>query len=124
MARDMDRIWMFHQLPAWHQCVLRSMLNATFPGQEELRMQILASHFRIVDKNQSLSILPDDGSAAPVVKTIPVEASAADEDGVPIQLLLFTRHGFAYMLEIIRADGQPVKQMPQSDEFVVMVLGT
>ena len=113
----------FHELSEWHRKILSLLLDAQFPGQQELKAQILASRFTVIDKNQSLEIFPKTALAAPVVKTIPVEASTYDEDGVPIQSLLFTRHGMAYMLEIIRADGEQVKCLPPAVAFSVTVLG-
>jgi YD repeat-containing protein len=112
----------FQELSEWHRGILSRLLDAPFPGQPELKTQVLTSRFRIIDNNQSLEIFPTSAVAAPVVKTIPVEASAPDEDGVPIQSLLFTRHGLAYMLEILRADGKQVKRLPSAPAFNVTVL--
>ena len=103
--------------------MLNRLLEESFPGHQELKAQILTSHFGIIDDNHSLEIIPTNSDAAPVVKTVPVEASAADEDGMPIESLLFTRHGLAYMLEILRADGGRVKCLPPVTAFNVMVLG-
>lgn len=115
--------WAFQDLPMWHQEMLTRLLEAPFPGQQELKAQVLNSRFRIIDNNQSLEIIPTSSDPAPVVKTIPVEALAADEEGVPIQSLLFVRHGLAYMLEIIRADGEQVRLLPPARAFNVTVLG-
>lgn len=121
--KDTGTNYAFQELSEWHRGMLCQLLDAPFPGQAELKTQILASRFRVIDKNQSLEIFPTSAVAAPVVKTIPVEASARDADGVPIQSLLFTRHGLAYMLEILRADGEQVKRLPSAPAFNVSVLG-
>lgn len=113
----------FQELPIWHQEMLFCLLNASFPGQPELKAQVLTARFAVIDKNQNLEIFPANSVAAPVVKTIPVWAYAADEDGVPIEPLLFTRHGLAYMLEVLRADGQQIKRLPPASAFSVTVLG-
>jgi len=103
--------------------MLTRLLNASFPGQQELKSQVLDSRFRVIDGNQSLEIFPTSSIAAPVAKRIPVEAYAADEDGMQIQLLLFTRQGLAYMLEVLRGDGEQVKRLPPASAFNVTVLG-
>ena len=113
----------FQELSVWHQEMLSRLLDTSFPGQPELKAQVLTSRFGVIDKNQSLEIFPTNSVVPPVVKTIPVEAYASDEDGVHIESLLFTRHGLAYMLEILRADGKQIKQLPPATAFNVMVLG-
>jgi hypothetical protein len=112
----------FQELSEWHRTMLSRLLDASFPGQQELRAQVFASHFQAIDQNQSLKISPRADLSAPVVKTIPVEAWASGEDGIPIQALLFTRHGLAYMLEILRADGGLIKRLPPASAFDVTVL--
>lgn len=87
-----------------------------------MKAQLEAAEFEIIDSNQSVAIFPPETQSAPVTKTVPVEAHAADVDGVPIELLLFTRKGGAYMLEVLRADGNKVQALPAADEFHVMVL--
>lgn len=113
----------FHELSEWHREVLSRLLNAPFSGQPELKAQVLAARFRVIDDNQSLEIIPTSSVPAPIIKTVPVWVSAADEDGVPIELLLFTRHGSAYMLEVLRADGEQVKRLPPGISLKIMVLG-
>ena len=115
----------FRELSNWHQAMLIRLLDAPFPGQKELKTQVLDGRFRVLDENLSLEIRSNCSTVAPapVVKTIPVEAGALDVDEVPIQVLLFTRHGLAYMLEILRPDGNQVKSMPPPNVFEVMVLG-
>jgi hypothetical protein len=112
----------FQELPDWHQKMLSRLLGAAFQGQQELRTQILTARFTTMENGQSLEISPVNTEPAPVVKTIPVEASALDEDGVPIQALLFTGHGLAYMLDVFRADGDPIRRLPPPSAFEVMVL--
>jgi hypothetical protein len=112
----------FHELPVWNRELLSRLLNADFPGQQELKSQISTATYKIIDANQSLSISPTKSVPGQFAKTIPVEASGSDQDGVLIQTLLFTRQGFAYMLEVLREDGNPVKCLPPASEFSVTVL--
>ena len=82
-----DKFTTFKELSEWHQSIMRRLLDASFPGQQGLKTQLLGSRFRLIDANQSLEITSESGIAAPVIKTIPVEAVASDEDGTPIQLV-------------------------------------
>jgi hypothetical protein len=122
--REANEFKTFQELSVWHRDLLCRLLNVSFPGQQELKSQIMASHFRVIDANQSLEISPMSNIAAPVVKTVPVEGLASDKDGVPIQALLFTRRGAAYMLEILRGDGDSVKTLPPASAFDIIVLAT
>jgi hypothetical protein len=112
----------FNNLPAWHQKMISCLLNVSFPGNPEISRQLKTAEFEVIDANRSLRICPSILVNAPVEKTIPVEASALDTDGIPIEVLLFTRRGVVNMLEILRGDGRTVKEMPSVDQFKVMVL--
>lgn len=46
-----------------------------------------------------------------------VDAVANDEDGVPIMALLFHVNGRLRELEIVRADGLPLRKMPAAGDF-------
>jgi hypothetical protein len=109
----------FSELPAWHRELLTKLLESPFPGNTELMGQVFASNFSIVDDNQSLKIVCSACTPASVRKTIPVEARALDSDGVPIESLLFTREGLAYLLENRRLDGELIKDMPPVKAFNV-----
>src|ERR1041385_4395678 len=102
----------FKTLPDWHKQMLLLLLSASFPGKEELHMQIDSAKFEIIDKNGSLKIVPRSFIKAPLEKTIPVEAWANDQDGILIQVMLFASFGFANMLEVLREDSEPVIKLP------------
>jgi hypothetical protein len=112
----------FEEIPPWHREILAKLLRADFPGKAEITQQINTARFRIIDANQSLGISALDSLVAPVVKTIPVEAYATDQDGALVQIMLFTRGGRAYMLEILREDGNSVREFPLIEKFTVLVL--
>src|SRR4051794_25945389 len=118
-----DSSCVFEELSEWHRAILSRLLDASFPGQQELKPQVLSAHFRVIDANQSLEISPRSNTPASVARTVPVEAFATDEDGTAIQALLFTKHGMAYMLEVLRGDGEPVQRLPPASAFGIMVLG-
>jgi hypothetical protein len=76
----------------------------------------------LICQNQSLEILAPPDRAAPVVKTVPVEGWAEDQEGVWIQSPLFTRNGLAYLFDDLRGDGVPIVQPPPAEAFAVLVL--
>lgn len=115
---------LFEELSAWHQNMISCLLKHSFPGIQEISHQIESASFEIIDKNKSLGVFPSISIAAPVIKTIPIEARAVDTDGVPIEVLLFTRKGFVCMLEILRGDGEKVENLPEVDQFEVILLGS
>src|SRR4051812_36941694 len=86
------------QLPRWHQEMLIRLLDTPFPGQKELKSQVLSSLFTTINE-RSIEIFPTVSTPAPVVKTVPVEAVAYVKDE-PISALLYTSKGFAYLFEI------------------------
>lgn len=113
----------FKNLPSWYKEIFDLILNAEFSGKNEIKRQVLSSKFKIIDVNGSMSILPSRKEKAPILKTIPVEAYAQDQDGIEIQVLLFTERRIVYMLEISRVDSERVIELPPANKFEVMVLG-
>ena len=93
-----------------------------FPGKAEIKEQLFSAQYEVIDTNGTLDICPIKIEKAPVVKTIPVEAEGEDLDGIPISVLLFTRDGLVYMLEVLRMDGEKVKQLPEASTFELIVL--
>ena len=119
----MSELRKFSELSEWHQNLLHRLLDADFPGRPQLVDQLTSAEFRVVDNNGSLSISPTNKiPAADLKKRIPVEAYADDCDEIPVHALLFTSQGFAYLLELLRGDGNPIKRMPPVDSFEIMVL--
>ena len=112
----------FEELSSWHREILAKLVRVDFPGKAEVTLQLHTATFNIIDANQSLGISTLGSLDAPVVKRIPVEAYATDKDGVLVQVLLFSRTGRAYMLEILREDGKPVRELPAIERFTVLVL--
>jgi hypothetical protein len=58
---------------------------------------------------------------APVTQRVPVYATALDADGVPIELLLHVVDGLVQELEVVEADGSPIKRPPQAADLHVTV---
>ena len=58
---------------------------------------------------------------AEVSQRVPVEARAYDEDCVPIEALLHVVDGQLNELELVKADGTPIKHFPEPHDFKVTV---
>lgn len=112
-------------LPEWHQDMFNALFSIDFKGKKEVIEQIKSADFDIIDSNKSLEIQPKKEIKANVEKTVPVEAWGMDSDNIEIQVLLFVSlvDKRAYMLQILRVDGEDVKNLPDVDKFEIIVLG-
>jgi hypothetical protein len=105
------------------RALMQRLLAADFPGKEEIAKQLAGCRVRIIDDEGSLEFEPRDAARpATVKKRIPVEADAADEDGIHVHFLLHVVKGFAKELEVYKDDGSPIKRMPCPDDLEVIVL--
>jgi len=77
---------------------------------------------RTIDVDGSLEISVEDSLRAEVANRIPVEAVAADSDGVPIHILLHVVDGMLQELEYFREDSRPIQHATAEDELQVLVL--
>jgi hypothetical protein len=59
---------------------------------------------------------------AGVARRIPVEAMGADEDGVPIYVLLHVVDGAISSVEVFRDDGGEIRRMPSVDSLDVVAI--
>ncbi|HXX15395.1 MAG TPA: hypothetical protein VEJ47_10885 [Candidatus Eremiobacteraceae bacterium] len=102
---------------------MRRLLTADFAGKEALARQLDRCRVRIIDTEGTLLLEPSrDADPAVVLKRIPVEAEATDEDGIRIHFLLHVVGGFIRELEVYKDDGSRIKRMPRPDELAVIVL--
>lgn len=118
MKPDLD----FRQPTSQEEALLKRLLEANFPGRDELVQLLRDFQVRVIDDEGSLELRSQSAAIAPVVKRIPVEAEAKDRDGVDIHLLLHVVNGRPTELEIFKDDGSPVKQMPAPSAFELIVL--
>jgi len=102
--------------------LLERLLEADFPARNELAPMLSELLVRTIDDDGSLELQSQISGAAAVVKRIPVEAEAMDEDQIVIHVLLHTKDGRPSELEIFREDGSPVRQMPPASKFELIVL--
>jgi hypothetical protein len=97
------------------------LLEAEFPGRDELAPMLRLVLVRTIDEDGGLELQSQIEGKAPVVKRVPVEAEARDEDGFTIHALLHVVDGRPIELEIYK-DGGSVKQMPSASAFELIVL--
>jgi hypothetical protein len=101
---------------------LERLLEAEFPGRDELAPILRNSLVRTIDKDGGLELRSQVSGEAPVVKRIPVEAEAKDDDGFRVHALLHVVGGRPVELEIYKDDGSTVKRMPPVWTFELIVL--
>lgn len=102
--------------------LLNRLLEANFPGRDEVAGLLQNVQVRRIDDEGSLEIRSKNPGAAPVIKRIPVEAEAKDQDGVDIHLLLHVIDGRPAELEVFKDDGSDIKEMPAPSTFELIVL--
>jgi hypothetical protein len=104
------------------QALLERLVEADFPGREDILRMIHDIQVKTIDDEGSLELQSGSSEKASVVKRIPVEAEARDEDGITIHVLLHVKDGHPVELEIFKDDGSCVKRMPAPSAFELIVL--
>jgi len=112
----------FRAPTADEQALLHRLLRADFPGRDELAGMIDEVEVKTIDEIGSLELRSRSPIMAPVIKRVPVEAEAADEDGYFIHVLLHVINGRPSELEIFKDDGSTVRRMPPPSDFELIVL--
>jgi hypothetical protein len=99
----------------WERFILDRLLAESFIGFAEIRRQLsscLVSEASQVDGG--FELLVTDLTLAPVVARVPATIAAYDVDKVPISVDLHVVSGIAYMVQILKADGTNIIQLPQT----------
>src|SRR5216684_1014827 len=104
------------------QTLLQRLLEAEFPGKEQLAPMVRDMLVRPIDEAGSLELRTQANTKATVIKRIPVEAEAKDKDGVTIHVLLHVVDGRPIELEIFKDDSSRIKHMPLPSAFELIVL--
>ncbi len=102
--------------------LLERLLEAEFPGRDELAPMIRSILVRTIDEDGGLELRSQIDGKASVVKRVPVEAEAKDEDGVVIHMRLHVVDGRPVELEFFREDGATLKRMPPPSALELIVL--
>ena len=118
-----------HRRPnEYESAVVERLLEEPFPGRDELRKQFLESEVNMISDYGAKSHVTQihftirSPLRAPVKSWVPVRGVAADEDGVPIDYVLHVKpEGELEGLEIVKADGTPIRRFAQASEIEVFV---
>jgi hypothetical protein len=102
--------------------LLRRLMQADFPGRDELAVIVEQVEVKTIDDIGGLELRSTAPGRASIVKRVPVEAEARDEDGYNIHLQLHVLDGRPVELEIYKDDGSPVRRMPSPSDFELIVL--
>ena len=98
---------------AWIQL----LMSVPFPGRDELEQQLRVCRVRPVDAEGSLELrLPANVHKAAVKGRVPVELAGRDTDGVGVHVLLHVVDGLAVEIEVFKASGTEILQMPKDWE--------
>lgn len=106
------------------RALIQKLLSLPFPGRDELAEQAATALVRTgndpLDRSVLLSVDPSlPGS--PGLYRVPVDASAADSDGMRIDFLMHVGDdGRLLEVEIYRVDGEPLLQMPDPEALEVV----
>lgn len=104
--------------------ILSRLMEATFPGRDELSEQLADAVVRPIDDYGSLEIKAESGPSAAVAKRVPVEAEVPDSDGIAVHYLLHVLDGRAIELDIYKDDGSPIQRALEPNKLRVLVLPT
>jgi hypothetical protein len=112
----------FREPTETERLLLERLLEAEFPGRDELAPLLRAIRVRTVDEDGSLALNSQIAGNARVVKRVPVEGEGKDEDGATVHMLLHVAAGRPVELEFFREDTQTVKKVPPPSSFELIVL--
>jgi hypothetical protein len=122
IGRPMKPEQHFRKPTSEERALLEHLLQADFPGRHELASIMRDILVRTLDEYDGLEIRSQVEGKAPIMKRIPVEAEAKDDDGFTIHVLLHVVDGRPVELEIYKDDGSRVKRKPSPSEFELIVL--
>ena len=112
----------FREPTARERGLLERLLEADFSGRNELAPLLRNAIVRTIDEDRGLELESRLQGKAAVMRRIPVEAEAKDEDGVVIHMLLHVVDGRPVELEFFREDGTTVRKVPSPSAFDLIVL--
>ena len=116
----------FRELTDDERAVLARLLEVPFEGRDEVKAQLKGAVVREIagagDHSGSIEFKVKKASKAPVRWSVPVEGVGHDVDGVEVDYLLHFKNGLLDELEIVKADGSPLKRKPPAAELSVRLL--
>jgi hypothetical protein len=108
----------FRPLDDRERGLLEKLLEADFPGRDELRAQMSSLTGKQIEEDGTLSLRCASGPPAPTKYALAMEGECTDADGAKIAVMLHVdKGGFMTMLEIIRYDCSPIINPPSADNL-------
>jgi hypothetical protein len=115
----------FRPLSKQERAILARLLEASFPGRDEIEAQLPHAMVREIagpgDHEGTVEFKVDTKVKAPVKWSVPVIGMAQDEDAVEVDFVLHIRDGIIAELEIVKADGSALQKMPAATAIKVEV---
>ena len=102
--------------------LLERLLEARFPGRDEIAEQIRTCLVKTLDEHGCLEFFVRSHTNAAVDQRVPVEAEACDEEGNKIHMLLHVINGRINELEFYTESGAAIKRLPSANEWELIVL--
>ena len=112
----------FREPTVMERSLLERLLEADFPGKNELAVLLRAVLVKSIDEDGGLELKSQIEGKAPVVKRVPVEAEGKDDDGTIIHMLLHVVEGRPVELEFFKDDARSVRRLPAPSAFELIVL--
>jgi hypothetical protein len=98
--------------------LLEKLLEADFPGRDELRAQMSSLTGKQIEEDGTLSLRCASGPPAPTKYAVAMEGVCTDADGGMIAVMLHVdKDGFMHMLEIIKYDGSAIINPPSAGDL-------
>jgi len=98
------------------------LLEAEFPGRDELRSQVGSVTAKQIEEDGTLSLKCASGLPASRKLTLATEGTCKDADGAIISIMLHVgKHGFMNMLEIYKYDLSPIINPPTARDLVLLL---
>jgi hypothetical protein len=112
----------FRQLDARERGLLEKLLEAEFPGRDELRTQLDSLTAKQIEEDGTLSLRCDSESPSPGKYAVAMEGMCKDADGGDMSVMLHLNHqGFMSMLEIIKYGPSPIISPPSARDLVLLL---
>jgi len=112
----------FRQLDAREKGLLEKLLEAEFPGRDELRTQLGSLTAKQLGEDGTLKLRCTAGSPSPSYYRLATEGWCKDADGMNICVLLHLNgEGFMSMLEMFKEDGSEIINPPSADNMMVLL---
>jgi hypothetical protein len=112
----------FRQLDTRERGLIEKLLEAEFPGRDELRAQLESVTAKQIHGDGTLTLKCDSGAPSSSKYRLAMEGRYRDADGMTISIMLhLDKHGFMSMLEIYKFDLSPIINQPSARDLVLLL---